>query len=191
MCISLLILPYDTLMPVFAKEIFKGNARTFGYIAGAIGLGSIAGSFFLASLKKNVNLTGVMLVSIAVLGIGLLGFSRCTSFYGAISFAIIIGFASLTPVTAGLTIIQIEAAPHMRGRMMSYIAMAYFGMLPLGSLLAGAMSQKISAPVTMLVQGCIAMVTALIFSRYLRQERLNKKNIDELQETEHAVAKTA
>jgi len=190
MCLSLLILPYDTLIPVFAKVIFKGDASTFGYIASFVGLGSIAGSFFLASANKK-NLTNILLINIAILGVGLLGFSFCSSFNWAIPFAVAIGFASLTPVTAGLTIIQIEAASHMRGRMMSYIAMAYFGMLPLGSLLAGTASQKISAPATMLIQGCIAVIIALIFSRYLKQERLSKKNIITVQEAESlAVEKT-
>lgn len=187
MCMALFVLPYDTLMPVFAKTIFEGNARTFGYIASAIGFGSIIGSLYLASLKRDTDLTGILLVSIAVLGIGLIGFSRCPSFYWAIPFAVIIGFAALTPMTASITIIQMEAATHMRGRVMSYIAMAYFGMLPLGSLLAGAVSQKIAAPVTMLLQGCIAIVTAWVFSRYLKPEKLNNENLEELQEAEHAI----
>jgi MFS family permease len=185
-CMSLLVLPYDTLIPIFAKEIFKGNARTFGYIASAIGLGSIGGSLYLASLKKSANLTRVLLGSIGILAVGLLGFSRCTSFYWSVPFAVIIGFASLTPMTASITIIQMEAAANMRGRVMSYIAMAYFGMLPLGSLLAGASSQKVSAPATILLQGGIAIVTALIFSHYLKPERLNKENKIELQEAENA-----
>jgi len=187
MCMGLLVLPYDTLMPVFAKVIFSGDARTFGYITSLVGLGAIAGSFFLASLKKNANLTRILLASIGILGIGLLGFSRCSSFYPAMPFAVIIGFASLTPMTASVTIIQIEAAAHMRGRVMSYIAMAYFGMLPLGSLLAGTVSQQLSAPVTMLVQGAIALITVLVFSRYLKQEQPGKKNINNLQEAENAV----
>jgi MFS family permease len=187
MCLSLLVFPYDTLTPVFAKVIFKGDARTFGYIASATGLGAIAGSLFLASLKKNANLISILLVSIGILGLGLIGFSYCSSFYWAIPFAIIIGLASLTPMTVSITIIQIEAAAHMRGRVMSYVAMAYFGMLPLGSLLTGAASQKISTPVTMLLQGCIAIVTALIFPRYLKQERLHKKNMNDLQEAGNTV----
>lgn len=168
MCMGLLVLPYDTLMPVFAKVIFSGNARTFGYIASAVGAGSIAGSLFLASLKKSGHLTGILLVSIVILGVGLIGFSRCTSFYAGIPFAVVIGLASLVPMTASITIIQVEAAAHMRGRVMSYIAMAYFGMLPLGSLLAGTVSQKISAPLTMMIEGGLALVIAFIFSNYLK-----------------------
>ena len=154
-------------MPIFAKEVFTGNARTYGYLASAGGLGAIAGSFFLASLKKSTDLTGIMLISIGILGAGLLGFSRCTSFYWSLPFAIIIGFSSLTPMTASITIIQMEAAPHMRGRVMSFMAMAYFGMLPLGSLLVGAASQKISAPLTMLIMGLVSIITMLVFPRYL------------------------
>lgn len=187
-CMALLVLPYDTLTPVFAKLVFKGDARTFGYIASAGGLGAIAGSLFLAALKKSTDLTRVLLASTGLLGVGLLGFSFCTTFYWSVPFAVIIGFASLTPMTASITIIQMEAAANMRGRVMSYIALSYFGMLPLGSLLAGFVSQKISAPVTMLLQGCIAIVIVFVFARYLKPERLNKKNSNELQEAENAVA---
>ncbi|OQP40736.1 MFS transporter [Niastella yeongjuensis] len=187
-CMALLVLPYDTLTPIFAKVIFKGDARTFGYIASAGGLGAIGGSFFLAALKKTTDLTRVLLATTGILGIGLIGFSFCTSFYWSIPFGIMIGFASLTPMTASITIIQMEAAANMRGRVMSYIALSYFGMLPLGSLLVGFASQKISAPLTMLLQGCIAIVIVFIFSRYLKPERLNKKNSKELQEAEIEVA---
>lgn len=187
-CMGLLVLPYDTLTPVFAKLIFKGDARTFGYIASAGGLGAIGGSFFLAALKKSTDLTRVLLASTGILGIGLIGFSFCPSFYWSIPFSVIIGFASLTPMTASITIIQMEAAANMRGRVMSYIALSYFGMLPLGSLLVGFVSQKISAPVTMLLQGCIAIAIVFVFARYLKPERLNKKNSNELQEAENAVA---
>lgn len=191
MCMGLFVFPYDTLMPIFAKVIFKGDARTFGYIASISGIGSITSSFYLASLKKDSNLTEIMLAGIGVLGVGLLGFAFCTSFYVAAPFAVIIGLASLAPMTASMTIIQVEAASHMRGRVMSYIAMAYFGMLPLGSLLVGNVSQKISAPVTMAIQGVIAILIAFIFPRYLKQEKLNKKDITTLQQAEAAVAEEA
>ena len=57
--VSLLVIPYDTLLPVFAKEIFKGDASTFGYIRSFIGLGAIGGGIFLASLKPGTDLMKV------------------------------------------------------------------------------------------------------------------------------------
>lgn len=167
MCLSLLILPYDTLVPVFAKVIFTGNAATYGYITGAIGLGALGGTFFLASVKRGADLRKFLLGSIAVLGVGLMLFSRATYFPLALPFAIIIGLGSITPMSTSITIIQMEAATNMRGRVMSYVAMAYFGMLPLGSLLVGNISQKIGAPLTMLCQGILAVLVAVLFSKLL------------------------
>jgi MFS family permease len=166
-CLSLLVLPYDTMEPVFAKVVFSGNARTYGYISSCIGLGAIIGSLLLASAKKGTDLKTILVASIGVLGTGLIIFSRVSYFPLALPFAIVIGLGSLTPMSTSITIIQMESAANMRGRVMSYVAMGYFGMLPLGSLLIGAISQKISAPLTMLCQGIIALVIAAIFSKYL------------------------
>jgi len=167
MIVSLLILPYDILVPVFAKLVFRGNAATYGYISGWIGLGALIGSFYLASVKKGVNFRIILLLSIVVLGTGLILFSRTSYFALALPFAIILGMGSITPMSTSITIIQMESAAHMRGRVMSFVAMAYFGMLPLGSLLIGTVSQKIGAPQTMLCQGIIALAVAALFYKLL------------------------
>ncbi|GLU52924.1 MFS transporter [Dyadobacter frigoris] len=168
--LSLFVLPYDTMMPVFAKIIYKGDAATYGYISSFIGLGAIMGSLFMASIKEVSHLKLVLLVSVAILGAGLIFFSRIQYLPAAIPFAIVIGFGSLSPMTAGITIIQMQSAPEMRGRVMSYVAMAYFGMLPLGSLLVGMVSQKVSAPLTMFYQGILALIIAAIFSKYILKQ---------------------
>ncbi len=176
LCLSLLILPYDTLMPVFAKAVFEGNAATYGYITGAIGLGALGGTFFLAAAKRGTDLRKFLQGSIAVLGAGLILFSRISNFQLSLPFAIIIGLGSITPMSASIAIIQTEAAAHMRGRVMSYVAMAYFGMMPLGSLLIGTISQKIGAPLTMLGQGILAVLIALIFGKLLNEISPPAKN---------------
>ena len=58
--ISLFVLPFTTLMPVYAKDIFKGNASTFGIIDSVIGLGAFGGAMFLASLKPGRNLRKIL-----------------------------------------------------------------------------------------------------------------------------------
>jgi MFS family permease len=161
--LSLLVFPYDTMVPVFAKTIFKGNATTYGMISSVMGGGAILGSFFLASVKKGADLRKIMLSCVVVLGLGLITFSFIGNFYLSMPFAVIIGFGSLTPMATCITIVQVEAAPNMRGRGMSYVAMAFFGMLPLGSLLVGFVSQKIGVSLTMLCQGVIALVVTAMF----------------------------
>jgi MFS family permease len=188
-CLSLLVLPYDTIVPVFAKVIFKGNAATFGYISSFMGLGAILGSLYFASVKKGSDLKIILLTSITILGTGLILFSRISYFPFAMPFAVLIGFGSLLPTTACITIIQVEAASHMRGRVMSYVAMGYFGMLPLGSLLVGSISQKITAPLTMLCQGIIALIVAVVFSKFLRKDKPDKRNMERIKEDGIAMEK--
>lgn len=187
--VSLMVLPYDTLVPVFAKMIFNGDAATYGYISSFMGLGAISGTFFLASLKKGTNLKNFLPVSGFALGAGLILFSHTTYFPLAMTFAIISGFGAMAQNTLCITIIQVHAAQNMRGRMMSYVALAYFGMLPLGSLLIGSISQQIGAPNTMLCQGIAAFVIAIVFSRYMRKEKVSKEGVneEELEEIEDEI----
>jgi MFS family permease len=167
---SLLVLPYNTLLPVFAKVIFKGDAATYGYINSFIGIGAVANSIFLASLKPGANLKIILLINTVILGISLMIFSQLSYFPLAMLFATLSGFAMMSLTTVCLTVIQVDSDPQMRGRVMSYIAMAYFGMLPLGSLIIGAVSQRIGSPAALFFQGTTALIIAALFYKYLRSD---------------------
>ena len=186
-CTGLLVLPYNTLLPVFAKVIFKGNAATFGYINSFIGLGAIGGSVFLASLKPGTDLKIVLLINTIIFGSFLILFSHISYFPLAMLFATVTGFGMMSQTTIIMTIIQVNSDKQMRGRVMSYVAMAYFGMLPLGALLIGAISQQIGAPNAILCQGIVALIVAAVFSKYLRRDRINKNNTAQIKEAEEAV----
>jgi len=173
--VSFLVLPYNTLLPVFAKVIFNGDAATFGYINSFIGLGALCGSFFLASLKPGTDHKVVLLATTIIFGTGLILFSHISYFPLAMLFAALGGFGMMSQTTICITIIQVNSDAHMRGRVMSYVAMAYFGMLPLGSLLIGAVSQQIGAPNTILYQGIVSLVLAAVFSGFLRKDRMVRK----------------
>jgi MFS family permease len=187
--ISLLVLPYNTLLPVFAKVIFKGDAATFGYINSFIGLGAVGGSIFLASLKQGTDLKIVLLVNTFMSGICLAFFSQISYFPIAMAFATLCGIGMMTQTTIIMTIIQVNSHQKMRGRMMSYVAMAYFGMLPLGSLLIGSVSQVLGAPRALLCQGLVALLIAAVFFRYLGKDKMSKKENEQLREEENTVLK--
>ncbi|HEY4788315.1 MAG TPA: MFS transporter [Bacteroidales bacterium] len=171
--VSLLVLSYDTLLPVFAKEIYKGDASTFGYIRSFIGLGAIGGTFFLASLKPGADLKFVLLANTIIMGVGLIFFSFVSYFPLAMVFAIIFGFGAVSQTTICLTIVQVHTNAMMRGRVMSFLIMAMTGMLPLGSLMAGTVSQHIGAPHTLLCQGISALIIVAVFAKFLMQDKRN------------------
>jgi MFS family permease len=179
---SLLVLPYGTVLPVFAKLVFKGDADTFGYINSFIGVGAVIGSIFLATRKPNADLKFLLFVSTVIFGISLILFSHTVNFPLAMVFATLTGFGMMNQTTICMTIVQVESEKEMRGRVMSYVAMAYFGMLPLGSLLVGYISQHAGAPNAILIQGITALIIAAVFSRFLRKKKLD--NNDKILEEE-------
>lgn len=166
---SLLAIPFTTLLPVYAKVIFNGNASTFGYINSFIGLGAISGGLFLATRKGGTELDRkkILLVATIIFGLGLILFSYTAWFPLAMVFVMVSSFGMMAQTTMVNTIIQTTATPAMRGRVISYFAMAYFGMLPLGSLLVGFVSQYIGAPMTILAEGIAALVVAGFFWKHL------------------------
>lgn len=168
-CLSLLILPYDTLEPVFARVVFNGNAATYGYISSSIGLGALIGTLLIASAPKGIDLRKVVLASIAILAAGLILFSQMGTLGLALPFALILGVGSITPISTSITIIQMETDAQMRGRVMGYVVLAFFGMLPLGSLMISTLSQHIGAPMTMLCQGIAALLITVVFYGLFRK----------------------
>lgn len=169
--ICFLIITYNTLLPVFAKEIFKGNVATYGYLNAVIGIGAVTSTFYLASKKNGADLKHLLFVSIILLGAGLILFSQTNYFPIALLWAAICGFSTMLIVPICNTIIQMTSAPEMRGRVIGFFAMAFFGMLPLGSMLVGWLSKWLGARNSLLGQGILALVIALAFSGFLVKKK--------------------
>ena len=183
-CVSLLVLPFITLLPIYAKVIFKGNAATFGYLNSAIGLGAVGGAFFLASIKTGTDLKKILFINLLIFGAGLILFSHINNLPIALFFAMIAGFGMMSQTTVSNTIIQTSVSKEMRGRVISYYAMAFFGMQPIGGLLIGTVSHYAGAPYTILAEGIAAICIAFIFLPFLRKDILKEKDKIELIELE-------
>ena len=166
---SLLVMPYNTVLPVFAKVIFKGGASTYGYIQSFVGVGALLGTILLASRKPDSQLKRLLFLSNLLMGVGLICFALIKNFPVAMLFAVVTGFGGMTLYTVCNIVVQSESEPQMRGRAIGILLMAMFGMVPLGSLLVGAVSQRIGAPVTVLAEGIIAIMLALVFIKFLTE----------------------
>jgi MFS family permease len=187
---SLLVLPFVNLLPVYAKVIFSGTASTFGYLNSFVGLGAIGGTIFLASLKTGSNLKKVLFINTLIFGVGLILFSHATHFPVALFFVAVAGFGMMSQTTISNTLIQTTVAPSMRGRVISYFAMAFFGMQPIGGLLIGWVSQRAGAPNTLLAQGVICLFIAISFLVLLKKGILQGKDDVKLMSLEEPLETT-
>lgn len=180
--ISLLVLPFSTLIPVYAKDIFKGTASTFGVLDSLIGLGAFSGAIYLASLKPGHNLKKILAVNTLIFGAGLVIFSHMPSYPLALLFAAVTGFGMMSQITISNTLIQTTVAPDMRGRVISFYAMAFFGMQPLGGLLVGSVSQWIGTADTVMLEGVVALIIGFLHFRFLCKTNLQKDTVHTLEQ---------
>lgn len=169
--ISLFVLPFSTLIPVYAKDIFHGTASTFGVIDSVIGLGAFTGAIFLASLKPGINLKLVLAAGALVFGLGLVLFSHTQYYPLALVFAAMAAFGMMAQITISNTLIQTTVAPAMRGRVISLYAMAFFGMQPLGGLIIGYASQHIGVQNTVMAEGFIAVMIGVMHIVFIRKNK--------------------
>src|ERR1700761_2181755 len=173
--ISLMVLPFSTLIPYYAKDVFKGTASTFGVIDSFIGLGAFSGAIFLASQKTGANLKKILFINTLVFGAGLILFSHESNYPLALLFVTIAGFGMMSQITVSNTLIQTTVAPSMRGRVISFYAMAFFGMQPLGGLLVGAISKWVGTTNTLMGEGIAALLIGMLHWRYLHMEKQKAK----------------
>jgi len=172
---SLLVLPFSTLTPVFAKDIFNGTAATLGIMDGVIGLGALISALYLASLKAGTDLNKVLATNTFIFAIGLILFSQ-TNFYPLALLFVAVGAFGMMPVrTISNTIVQINVPNQFRGRVISIYLMVLTTMLPIGSLIISAVSHYIGVQKTVLAEGIVAVIIAALYSRYLKKEKLKKE----------------
>jgi MFS family permease len=183
-CVSLLSLPFVTLLPVYARDVFIGGASTFGVLNSFVGLGAVACALFLASMPPGTNLKKVLFRCTILFSIGLMAFAYVTSFPIALACIALAGFGMMAQTTISNTLIQTTVAPAMRGRVISYYAMAFFGMQPLGGLLVGAASNQVGAPLTVFIQGAATLSIAFVFFPFLRRDILLRKQRMKLKQLE-------
>ncbi len=169
--VSLMGMPYAVLMPVIATEVLHGDANTLGFLMAASGLGALVGALYLASRRSVVGLGRVNAIAAAAFGVGLVAFSRSRVLPLSLALMLISGCAMMIQMAASNTILQTIVDEDKRGRVMSFYAMAFFGTVPLGSLLAGALAERIGAPDTILVGGVVCIIGAVFFMRALPELR--------------------
>lgn len=159
--VSGMSMPYTVLMPIIATNVLHGGPHTLGFLMTASGLGAVVGALYLASRRSVVGLGRVMATATATFGVGLIAFGFARSLWVALLILPVVGGGFMIEMAATNTILQTITEDHMRGRVMAFFTMAFFGMAPLGSLLAGVAADRIGAPSTIMLGGMVCVAGAI------------------------------
>ncbi|MCX5692914.1 MAG: MFS transporter [Candidatus Omnitrophica bacterium] len=162
--ISLMGMSYAVLMPVFAKDILHGGPHTLGFLMGAVGIGSLAGTIYLASKKNIITLGRMLPIAAGIFGLSVMIFSFSHNLVFSLVLLFFSGFGIMVQMAASNTILQTIVDDDKRGRIMSFYTMAFMGMAPFGSLFSGMLASKIGVSNTLIISGLCCILAAVIFA---------------------------
>jgi MFS family permease len=161
--VCLLGVPYTVLLPIYAGSILGGGPHTLGFLMTAAGSGALLGALWLATRRGPEGLDVVIPIAAMVFGAGLIGFALSRLLWLSLAFAVIAGFGAMVQFASSNTLLQTVVDDSKRGRVLSFFLMAYFGTTPFGSLVAGALSARYGAPLTLAAGGACCIAGAIGF----------------------------
>lgn len=157
---SLFIVPFTTLLPVFARDILDVGASGQGFLLTAMGVGALGTAMIIATFGDRMPRGLFMLGGVALYGIGVIAFAASPWFYLSMILMVVVGFANVCSHALVQTVIQTYSPAEFRGRAtalfhMSQVVMTA-GSMAIGSL--AAISGTEWAVVLMAAAGTLAML---------------------------------
>ena len=169
--VGLLGMSYSVLLPVFADKYLAGGADMLGYLSAASGVGALIAAVSLARRRTILGLGKWIAGAPALFGAALVVFSYSRVGWLSCLCLMVAGFGMMTHLAASNTILQTIAEDDKRGRVMSLYTMAFMGMAPVGSLLAGFLADSIHEPATVRIGAICCIAGSLLFALQLRNLR--------------------
>jgi MFS family permease len=172
MCASLFIVPFTTLLPVFARDLLGVGATGQGGLLTAMGLGALGSAVLLASLGDRLPRGLLMLWGVTVYGLSVVAFAASPAFRLSLGLMILVGLAHVNSHALVQTVIQTYSPSAFRGRTMAIFHMSSV-VMTLGSMLAGTLAALVGARWAVAAMGAAgALLTIMIGVAQPRARRI-------------------
>lgn len=156
---------YQTMMPVFAREVFAGDARLQGLLVSCAGAGALAGTMMLAARSSTAGIARVINVGSLAAGIGLTVFSLSPSLALAAIALTAVGFGVIVTGAGTNTLLQSLVEERLRGRVISLYMMAFLGTMPVGGFVVGWLTEQFGPQPSLAAYGLVSIASALMLWR--------------------------
>ena len=163
--VSFLVTPYTALMPLIAKTLLGGDARTYGLLLGSAGAGSLLAGLYLASRARVDGLQRLVPRAAGLAGAALALFALNVRLELAFPILMVLGVAVAIVAAGSNTLLQTWVRDDMRGRVMATFSMAFLGIAPLGSLAVGSLAQAFGARPVLFACGLLTIIVGLSQAR--------------------------
>lgn len=151
---------FATLIPAWTIRILHGNASVNGLLFSARGLGALISALSIASLGRFKFKGKLLTLGTFAFPVGLLAFALVRRTPLSLLALVGVGWASILIFNLANTLVQTLASDKLRGRVMSVYSFTFFGFMPVGGLLAGAVAEKAGEPATVILWSLILLGSA-------------------------------
>jgi len=168
---SLAGMPFITLLPVFAGEIFRKGPEGFGFLVGATGAGALTAALLLAFRGDIKDKSRFISFSALCFSILLFVFSFSTNFYLSVVILVFIGWALVSFFATMNSFIQLSVPDNLRGRAMSVYTFVFLGTAPIGNSLMGTLADSIGTVRAVTIASVICLIAAISFSVKISRDK--------------------
>jgi MFS family permease len=166
--VSLFGWPYSVLLPVFARDVLHVGAGGYGFLMAANGVGALVGALALASLGDSPHKRELFYGGLFGFCIMLSVFAQSRIYWLSAVALVGSGFFMIILFATANTAMQTRVPDKLRGRVMGIYALAFLGLTPFGSLIAGTVAKATSASFAVTTGAVICMTAGLIVMRLTR-----------------------
>jgi MFS family permease len=156
-------LPLLTFLPVFAKDIFHGDINRFSHMMAFSGAGAVCGALVTARLGRFRHMGRALLATLAAFGALVTAFAFCRIVWLSDLLLFFTGATLLMTFSMTASLVQLIVPDNLRGRVMSIYMVFFRGGMPLGSLAAGYIASRTSAPAVLGVNGVLILAVSTYF----------------------------
>ncbi len=178
-----LSLNFQIIVPLLTKFTFHRDITTFGLFTATMGIGSFIGAMYAASRK--IPSLKLLTISCAGFGATMIGVALTPTMSESYVSLALVGLAAMIFISTSNTVLQLRAAPEMRGRVLALWSLVFLGSTPIGGPFIGWVSQHWSPRVGFMVGGVPTLAVALILGPLLlRRERAETAKQAEIEPAE-------
>ena len=177
---------FQISLPILAQQTFHGDAASYAVLMSALGVGSVIGGLFSAGRHK---IAPHHLIIFAVLfGASMIATSLMPTLTLATASMLVVGFFSINVTSLGNTMLQLESAPEMRGRVMSLWGVAMIGSTPIGGPVIGLIGEYMGGRWSVAAGGIAAVATAAVAALTLLKDDKTETIPESVQERDDEAA---
>jgi len=157
---------YQVTLPLLAERTFHGTASTFTMLFATLSLGSVVGALVVAR-RTWVDLA-FLVRSGGGLALATLALAAAPTLPLAVLATLVVGYCNVMMISGANTVVQLRAAPPMRGRVLALLTVVFLGSTPIGSPIIGVVSELTDVRVALALGGLATGLATVWTARQMR-----------------------